>query len=120
MSTDVQSLTVEQFAALPPAWLDTIRRWGGVLVARIHPCHNRADGDEDVLARALVFVPPRTDTNPFARGEEPTRRDGHLARLTNRGAQVTLGGQRGDDYCALLASVCRLPMIRLPRDGGGR
>ena len=53
------TLTLERFAALRIRWVETIEATGGVMLARIHPRNNRAYGDEEVLARALVFVPPR-------------------------------------------------------------
>ena len=72
------TLTLERFAALRTRWVDTIAVTGGVLLARIHPRNNRPYGDEEVLARALVFIPPRT--YPAIHGFcEEDRDEGHLA-----------------------------------------
>lgn len=61
----VPTLTLAEFAALPPGWPEYLLppTGGGVLLARIHPDCNRPEGDEDVLARALMFD-PRTDFGP--------------------------------------------------------
>lgn len=49
-------LTVEDFARLGPAWPEYLGLGKGVLLARVHPNCNRPKGDEDVLARALVYM----------------------------------------------------------------
>jgi|JI10StandDraft_1071094.scaffolds.fasta_scaffold19646_6 hypothetical protein len=56
IATNIKTLTLSDFASLPPAWPEQLDD-GGVLIARIHPDGNRAEGDEHVLARALVFDP---------------------------------------------------------------
>ena len=60
-------LTLAEFAALPPAWPEYLDgpNCQSMLIARIHPDCNRSEGDEDVLARALVFdVPPGGNLGP--------------------------------------------------------
>ncbi len=56
IATNIKTLTLSDFASLPPAWPEQLDD-GGVLIARIHPDCNRGEGDEHVLARALVFDP---------------------------------------------------------------
>lgn len=59
----LKTLTLERFARLPSAWpenLSGICGWAGgagILIARIHPNCNRPVGDENVVARALVYTP---------------------------------------------------------------
>lgn len=102
------TLTVERFAALPSAWADTIAVNGGMLLARIHPRNNRPEGDGDVLARALVFIPLRV---PLGDDDEDS---GYLARLTIRTSHVTYDQRDIRRDCAeLLRIVLTLPVIEL-------
>jgi hypothetical protein len=55
------TLTPQRFAALRPAWPDTIAVTGGVLLARIHPRNNRPHGGDQGQADAAQ----RTDQQPF-------------------------------------------------------
>jgi hypothetical protein len=102
------TLTLERFAALESAWPDTIAVTGGVLLARIHPRNNRPQGDEAVLARALVFL-PSTDYGSDG------KREGSLGRLTIRTSDVTYAGTSGirEEYAELLRAVLMLPVIEL-------
>ena len=94
IDTTTATLTLERFAALPPARIDTIA--GGVLLARIHRRNRRRHGDEEVLTRALVFIP------------HPA---GYLARLTIRTGDIALI----PEYAELLRIVESLPVIELKR-----
>jgi len=58
-------MTLEEFAALPPAWPKDVSgleggEWTGsrgVMVARVHDRHKRPVGDEDVIVRVLIRYP---------------------------------------------------------------
>lgn len=105
-------LTVEQFAALPAAWPDTIHVCGGLLIARIHPRHNRPLGDEKVLARALAYLDPDEFGGGLhrltVRVEQITPRYGHLPRRHSDIAE-----QSANMYRDLLFSIFQLPVIEL-------
>jgi hypothetical protein len=117
------TLTVGAFAALPPCWPEYVTE-GAVLIARISPNNNRPSGDEDVLVRALVYVP---DCELI---DGPTI-PGHLARLTIRGGQLEANAEamrretepfmvqfcadRLAEYVNVLRAVLCLPVIELGR-----
>jgi hypothetical protein len=111
IDTTTATLTLERFAALESAWPATIAVTGGLLLARIHRRNNRPHGDEDVLARALVFIPPHT-YGPIAAWDksETTCSAGYLARLTIRTTNLT-GDDYGQAYVELLKIVLALPVI---------
>ncbi|ALI26936.1 hypothetical protein XA26_31010 [Mycolicibacterium fortuitum] len=73
-------MTVSVFASLPTAWPEYLSCRGGrgFLLAQIHPSAKRAGGEDDVLARALVFMP------------HDEIEDAHLRRLTIRYADTEL------------------------------
>ncbi len=127
--TDVPTpMTVEASARLNPVWRDMLidDLSGMVLLASIHPDNNRPEGDEDVVARALMFRP-----------------DGELGRLTIRSGMLRmadetfvddLGGTCSDatpwatlkllqSYSCLaietLHAVMKLPVITLPSAKNG-
>ncbi|WHU48672.1 hypothetical protein QNM97_06670 [Gordonia sp. L191] len=95
-----RTLTVDEFAKLPSAWLDTIEFAKGVLIARIDPSNNRAQGDETVLARALVWT-PADEAGPA-----------ELRRLTIRTENLR-HEHVGEGNAQLLKEVLDLPTIRL-------
>ena len=71
-------MTVEASARLNPVWRDMLidDLSGMVLLASIHPDNNRPEGDEDVVARALMFRP-----------------DGELGRLTIRSGMLRMADE---------------------------
>lgn len=81
----INNMTTSVFASLPAAYPEYFfgppfnnHRPGGGLLLRIHPSCNRPEGDEDVLARALVVMPEATKS--FDGFDDPA----HLRRLTIR------------------------------------
>ncbi len=108
IDTTAATLTLERFAALESCWPEYLG--DGVLLARIHPRNNRPVGDEEVLARALVFIPPRTYGGLL--GAPVERAEGHLARLTIRTTNLT-GDEYGRLYAQTLLTVLTLPVIEL-------
>jgi hypothetical protein len=136
------TLTLEQFAGLRSAWPYTDiggvngnpTLGGGMLLARIHPDNNRPEGDETVIARALVFVFPYK-----GHGDSDFYDEGHLGRLTIRSHNLmgsTVISQPDADehdkrydrffresYVETLRLVMKLPVIKLEseaREGEGR
>lgn len=67
----IKSMTVSVFASLPSAWPEYMHN-GGILIARVDPICDAAGGENDVITRALVFM-PEDDFEPS-----------HLRRLTIR------------------------------------
>ncbi|VBA47128.1 hypothetical protein [Mycobacterium attenuatum] len=106
-------LTLRDFAALSSVWPEYISGVGfgrvakSVLLARIHPNCNRLTGDEDVLARALVYTPE----DEFGASS--------LRRLTIRRKQVEPVARDEDTqesasaYRACLYAIYALPVLEL-------
>jgi hypothetical protein len=102
---EIKTLTLAAFAELRSEWpegLDSPSK--GTLIARIHPECNRSQGDETVLARALVYS------------------GGELRRLTIRRGNVESedcedGSTFLHDYAKMyrecLYAVMKLPIIEL-------
>ena len=127
-------LTLAEFAALPPAWPEYLDgpNCQSMLIARIHPDCNRSEGDEDVLARALVFdVPPGGNLGPATLRRITIRKCNLIPTpisvpvLDNPTAcdlehlkwDVELQRRFAENYCRLYADVLQailtLPVIRL-------
>lgn len=108
IKTGIASLTIEEFASLPAIWPESLALGDAMLIARLDPACNRPQGDEDVLARALVF----------------DRRRPGLCRLTIRKQNLTPQSPSGYDvdhimveyaaeYANSLQAVLSLPVLRL-------
>lgn len=109
IKTSIASLTIGEFAALPAVWPESLALGDGILIARIDPACNRPQGDEDVLARALVF----------------DRRRPALCRLTIRRQNLILKAPEGDhmidhimveyaaEYTNAFQAVLSLPVLNL-------
>jgi hypothetical protein len=109
INTKIASLNIEEFAALPAVWPESLALGDAMLIARIDPACNRSQGDEDVLVRALVF----------------DRRQPSLRRLTIRKQNLIPRALAEDhiidhvmieyaaDYAKTLQAVLSLPMLNL-------
>lgn len=112
-----RTLTLQEFASLPPAWPEYIQGTcafngdgTGILIAHVHPICNRPEGDEDVLARALVFVSDSQGAN--------------LHRLTIRKSNMVLPDTYSENvkefevervraYNQCLDAIGNLPVLQL-------
>lgn len=114
-----KALTLQEFTRLSPCWPEYIMNvpfWSGkgILIARIHPNCNRHTGDDDVLARALVYQLP-DDIDPA----------GGLRRLTIRRCNIEslganeFGRERAKMYRACLDAIMTLPVLDLTNAAPG-
>lgn len=125
----VKAMTPSIFAALNPAFAEymwgTEDVWGGMLpIARIHPNCNRPRGDEDVMARALVYMPTDHIEESHLRRLTIRRRDLDMDENYVRESLSIFRSRDWDserdpatarvaDYQRCLQAVSRLPMIDL-------
>ena len=105
----IEMPTVAWFAGLSPVWPESVDLGHDRLIARIHPRHIRAQGDELVLARAITYC-----------------EDSGMRRLTIRAHNLDPGVAEDCGYLTpetasataalyrdVLLAVCRLPVIEL-------
>ena len=108
INTKIALLNIEEFAALPSVWPESLALGDAMLIARIDPACNRPQGDEDVLVRALVF----------------DRRQPGLRRLTIRKQNLIPKApadymidhimiEYAAEYAKALQAVLSLPMLNL-------